>query len=158
MKSKLALALRVVLGLIFCYAAYTKLRQPWLVFAMSIDAYRVLPPSAVFAVARALPWFELVVGLLLLSGKFVKYAAIGSTVLLFAFYTLMIRAYIAGGGIDCGCFGVGETVSAVTLTRDGVLLACALALSFLAFRRAESTPSRRDALPQVAAPEFPPAR
>ncbi len=155
---KLSLALRILLGAIFCYAAYTKLRQPWLVFAMSIDAYRVLPPSAVFTVARILPWFELVVGLLLLSGKFLKYAALATTLLLLGFYVLMIRAYVAGGGIDCGCFGVGETVSAVTLTRDGVLLACALALSFLAFRQSESRPERRDILPPVAAPELPPAR
>ncbi len=158
MSSKLSVALRFFLGVVFCYAAYTKLRQPWLMFAMSIDAYRVLPASAVFAVARTLPWFELVIGLVLLSGKFLKYAALSSALLLAAFYTFMIRAYVAGGGIDCGCFGVGETVSAVTLTRDGVLLACALLLSFLAFRQTENKPSRLDTLRPIAAPGLPPTR
>jgi uncharacterized membrane protein YphA (DoxX/SURF4 family) len=157
MQAKLSIALRLFLGLIFCYAAYTKLRQPWLVFAMSIDAYRVLPAWAVFDVARTLPWFELAVGILLLSGKLLKYAAVSSSLLLAVFYALMIRAYIAGGGIDCGCFGVGETVSAVTLTRDGLLLACALGLSFLAFRTSGSKPSHQGILRPVAAPGLPPA-
>jgi hypothetical protein len=52
---------------------------------------------------------------------------------LIAFYALMLRAYHAGAGIDCGCFGVGEAVSMITLARDGILLASALILTFLTF-------------------------
>ena len=62
------LVLRLVLGAIFLYAAWTKLRQSYLIFAMSIDAYQLLPEWGVLAVARTLPWFELVVGILLLVG------------------------------------------------------------------------------------------
>lgn len=131
MAARLSLVLRIALGLLFCYAAYTKLRQPWLVFAMSIDAYRILPPWAVFSVARTLPWLELIVGVLLISGRFLRYAALVASLLLLIFYVAMIRAYAAGGGIDCGCFGVGEAVSAATLLRDGLLLACSLTLSWL---------------------------
>ena len=146
----LKLILRIALGLIFCYAAYTKLRQPWLVFAMSIDAYRMLPPWAVFTVARTLPWTELVIGILLISGRFLKYAAPAASVLLVVFYAAMIRAYAAGGGIDCGCFGVGEAVSPGTLVRDGVLLSCALALSLLEYR-----PLRLRASQPISAPGVP---
>ena len=144
--AKLALALRIALGLVFCYAAYTKLRQPWLVFAMSIDAYRVLPAWAVFTVARTLPWMELVVGLLLVAGVFLRYAAPAASILLMVFYGAMIHAYAAGGGVDCGCFGVGEAVSAATLLRDGVLLGGSLVLSVLALRRDGTRPARRDVL------------
>lgn len=153
MAAKLKIVLRVVLGLVFCYAAYTKLRQPWLVFAMSIDAYRLLPPWAVFAVARTLPWTELAIGILLLSGRFLKYAAPVASVLLVVFYAAMIRAYAAGGGIDCGCFGVGEAVSSVTLVRDGVLLSCSLALCFLEYR-----PLRPHASRPIVSPGVPLAR
>jgi uncharacterized membrane protein YphA (DoxX/SURF4 family) len=146
MRAKLALALRIALGLVFCYAAYTKLRQPWLVFAMSIDAYRVLPPWAVFTVARTLPWMELVIGLLLISGFLLRYAAPAATILLTVFYAAMIHAYAAGVGIDCGCFGVGEAVSATTLLRDGMLLGCSLALSIPALRRNGTATARRDVL------------
>ena len=37
------LLLRLMLAVVFLYAAWTKLRQPWLVFALSIDAYQLLP-------------------------------------------------------------------------------------------------------------------
>jgi len=89
---------------------------------------------------------ELVIGLLLVSGLFLRYAAPAATILLTLFYAAMIHAYAAGAGIDCGCFGVGETVSAATLLRDGVLLGCSLILSVLALRRKGSTLARRDVL------------
>jgi len=133
MSRKLAIALRTFLGIVFLYAAYTKLRQPWLVFAMSIDAYQLLPSWAVLTAARTLPAVELILGVLLLWGKFLRYAALALTVLLIGFYAAMIRAYQAGAGIDCGCFGVGEAVSMITLARDGVLLASSLILTYLVF-------------------------
>ncbi len=134
MRAWLILTLRVLLGAVFCYAAWTKLRQPWLLFAMSIDAYRLLPSWAVFAVARTLPWLELSVGALLLAGWLVRWSAPATTLLLALFYTAMFRAWGAGGGIDCGCFGVGEQVSPLTLTRDGALLAASITLTVLALR------------------------
>jgi uncharacterized membrane protein YphA (DoxX/SURF4 family) len=140
--SRLALALRLFLAAIFCYAAWTKLRQPWLVFAMSVDAYRLLPTWAVFAVARSLPWIELVMGLLLLAGLLSKYTAAAATGLLVLFWLAMLRAWSAGAGLDCGCFGVGESVSPLTLTRDAVLLGLSAALTFLLWRRPRPLPAR----------------
>jgi len=52
------LVLRIALGVVFVYAAWTKLRMPWELFAMSIDSYQVLPLKVVELVARTLPWFE----------------------------------------------------------------------------------------------------
>ena len=124
-------ALRLILGVVFAYAAYTKLRQDWLVFALSIDAYRLLPSWAVFAVARSLPWAELALAIGLLAGVGLRYVAAVTSLLLVGFYASMIYAFHAGAGIDCGCFGVGEPVSAWTLLRDGALLAMSLALTWL---------------------------
>ncbi len=135
MAARIRLALRLVLAFVFLYAAWSKLRQPWLVFAMSVDSYRILPAWMVFAVARTLPWLELLLGLLLLAGRYLRYAAPVCTLLLLVFYAAMVRAYLSGLGIDCGCFGVGEAVSPATLTRDGALLAGAAALWFLVYRR-----------------------
>ena len=131
---RLILALRLALGAIFVYAAWTKIRQPWLVFALSIDAYRLLPDWAVFTVARMLPWVELVLGLLLLSGFLRRIAAPAVALLLAGFYVAMIYAYASGAGIDCGCFGVGEAVSPRTLVRDGLMLAGAIVLTVCVFR------------------------
>src|SRR5579864_5341376 len=126
---RLMVILRLALGAVFVYAAYTKLRQPWLLFAMSIDAYQVLPEWAVLTLGRTIPWLELALGILLATGFGLRYAAAGASILLAAFFAIMLQAYIKGMGIDCGCFGLGEKISPLTLTRDGVFLAMAIVLA-----------------------------
>ncbi len=124
---------RVILGGVFLYAAYTKLIQPWTVFALAIDSYQLLPASAVLFVARWLPWFELALGLLLLTGFQLRYSATAASLLLAVFLGIMVRSYVKGLGIDCGCFGMGEALGPRTLIRDGVLTAFSIALAVLAF-------------------------
>jgi uncharacterized membrane protein YphA (DoxX/SURF4 family) len=125
---KVVLGLRLALGAVFVYAAYTKLRQSWLLFALSIDSYQLLPEWAVFALARTLPWFELALGVLLMTGVWLRYLSIAAAGILGLFFVVRVVSYFQGAGIDCGCFGVGEALSARTLVRDGVLLAAAAAL------------------------------
>jgi uncharacterized membrane protein YphA (DoxX/SURF4 family) len=138
MRARVALGLRLLLGAVFIYAAYSKLRQSWLLFALSIDSYQLLPEWAVYAVARTLPWLELALGVLLIAGVWLRYLAAVAAGILALFFTVMVVSYFRGAGIDCGCFGVGEPLSARTLVRDGVLLAAAFALVLLA--RARSNP------------------
>jgi uncharacterized membrane protein YphA (DoxX/SURF4 family) len=134
----LVIVLRLLLAGVFLFAAYTKLRQPWLLFAMSIDSYAILPEWAVLATARILPWAELLLGVVLLTGLWLRYAAIAATVILSIFLAAVLRSYIKGMAIDCGCFGVGEALSAKTLIRDGALIASAVALTILAMRGSNS--------------------
>ena len=136
MNRRITLALRVLLGAVFVYAAYTKLRQSWLLFALSIDSYQLLPEWAVFTLARTLPILELSLGLLLIAGIWLRYLSIAAAAILGVFFSVMVVSYFRGAGIDCGCFGVGEPLSAKTLTRDGVLLAAAIALVANTRRRA----------------------
>jgi uncharacterized membrane protein YphA (DoxX/SURF4 family) len=126
--------LRVALAFVFLYAAYTKLRQPWLLFAMSIDAYEILPEWASLTLGRTLPWLELVLGALLATGFGLRYAAAGATALLGLFFAVMLRSYAKGMKIDCACFGFGEPIGPVTLARDAILLALSISLTILAFR------------------------
>src|SRR2546422_241463 len=130
---RLRLVLRLLLAAVFLYAAWSKLRQPWLLFAISIDSYHVLPEWAALLVARALPWMELLLGLALAFGYALPYVALITSVQLLVFFSVMLRAYAKGLGIDCGCFGVGEALTARTLARDGALLACAILLTISAF-------------------------
>jgi len=120
---------------VFLYAAYTKLREPWLVFAMSIDAYQLLPQWAVLTLGRTIPWLELLLGLLLAMGIALRYTAAAAAILLGVFFGIMVHAYAQGLKIDCGCFGLGEPITARTLLRDGLLLAACLTLTFLAVRQ-----------------------
>jgi uncharacterized membrane protein YphA (DoxX/SURF4 family) len=128
------IAFRVFMGAVFVYAAYTKLRDPWMLFAMSIDAYGLLPQWAVLLVARTLPWFELALGIVLITGVCLRYASVAGAALLGSFFTIMLVSYLRGLQIDCGCFGPGEALGVKTLIRDGGLLAVAVALAVLSFR------------------------
>jgi hypothetical protein len=100
---------------------------------MSIDSYHVLPEWAVLLVARTLPWMELLLGLVLTFGYALPYVALITSIQLLVFFSVMLLAYAKGLGIDCGCFGVGEALTARTLARDGALLACAILLTISAF-------------------------
>ena len=143
---------RVALGIVFLYAAYTKLLQvqlspfhiqsrQWTLFALSIDSYQLLPEWAVVAVARTLPWLELLLGLLLIAGYQLPYVAGASSALLLVFFGVMVRSHLKGLGIDCGCFGVGEALSARTLVRDGLLVAVSIAITAGAFFTKRSKPA-----------------
>jgi uncharacterized membrane protein YphA (DoxX/SURF4 family) len=129
------IVLRLGLGAVFGYAAWIKLRQPWIVFAMSVDAYHVLPEWGTIAIARALPWLELLLAVLLVAGLWQRVVTPAASLLLAVFFGLMLRSYARGEGIDCGCFGPGEAISPITLLRDGGLLAASLILTVTAFRR-----------------------
>jgi hypothetical protein len=101
---------------------------------MSIDAYKVLPYGAVLVVARTLPWAEMLIGLALMAGRWLRVSASAASLLLLVFFALMVRAYVKGMQIDCGCFGLGDPISARTLVRDGGLLAGCLFLIWTSFR------------------------
>jgi uncharacterized membrane protein YphA (DoxX/SURF4 family) len=128
-------ALRIVLGAIFIYAGCVKLKEPWELFALNITQYNLLPLKAVEFVARTLPWFEVALGAMLLSGFWLRVSATLTSVLLLVFFGLMIRSYALGMKINCGCFGGDELISWKTMLRDGSMLAGSLALTAMAFLR-----------------------
>jgi hypothetical protein len=98
----------------------------------------VLPMWAVEILARTLPWFELLIGVLLIVGRWLRVSTLATSGLLLVFFGLMVRAHIKGMTIDCGCFGPGETISWKTLLRDGSMLAGSLVVTVAAFRNRSS--------------------
>src|SRR5215469_5488836 len=137
---------RVALAAIFIFAAYAKLKPQAAVswslnsmrvslsmFAMQVDSYQLLPPAIVSPAAHFLPPFELFIGLWLLSGIALRYSALVTSLLLGAFFSVMLRSYFLGLEINCGCFGPGERLGPMTLLRDGSLLALAIAVTVGAF-------------------------
>ena len=128
--------LRVALGSVFVYAAYTKLRTSFLLFAMAIDAYKVMPEWMAVGAAHVLPWVELAIGVALIAGVWLRITATGATALLAVFFTAMVHAYqpeAKEGQISCGCFGLGEPISGRTLMRDGALLTLSAILMIAAY-------------------------
>ena len=136
----LSLVLRLLLGGIFIYAAYAKLKDPWELYALAISSYEVLPLWAVELVARTLPWLELAIGVGLVIGIWLRVSATITSLLLIVFFTLMVRAFAKGMAINCGCFGgTGDIISKWTLLRDGSMLAGSLLLTSMAFWRHRRT-------------------
>jgi uncharacterized membrane protein YphA (DoxX/SURF4 family) len=132
---------RVALGFVFLYAAYAKLHfdGAWhlsdyhFFFAMMIDSYHVLPFWGVQGMAHVLPWFELALGALLVSGLGLRWVGAATTALLLVFIGAMVRAKILGLEINCGCFGNNEKLGALTILRDSSLLLLSLAVTIGAF-------------------------
>ncbi len=149
---------RLALAAIFIVAAYAKLKPqaavPWSgasiktalsLFAMQVDSYQLVPPQLVSPVAHLLPPFELFLGLWLLSGVFLRYSALVTTLLIAAFFATQVRTYRAGLEINCGCFGPGERLGPKTLLHDGAFLALALAITIGAFLQRRK--NRDDSVP-----------
>lgn len=154
--------LRLALGAIFIYAAWVKLRLPWQLFAMSIDSYQLLPAGPVEFLARTLPAFELLLGVVLMTGYWLRTTSAITSGLLIVFFSLIVNAAIKGQEISCGCFGPGETISWKTMLRDGAMLAGSLLLTALAFlRRRSPRPAPAalplDSTPPAPAPNLPPS-
>jgi uncharacterized membrane protein YphA (DoxX/SURF4 family) len=121
-------ACRIFLAAIFVYAGYTKLVNE-LQFAASISAYQLLPPSAIMWVVKLLPGFEVILGIIILLGIKLRYTASIAGLLLAFFIAVMLVTYLRGIEADCGCFGVGEKISPLTLVRDTLMVLPALFLA-----------------------------
>ena len=124
-----ALGARVVLGCIFIVASLDKIIHPEL-FARTVYNYQFVPEVAVNVVALWIPWLELVAGLFLLLGFWVR----GSVLLLIGLLLVFVGAlgFNLARGLDvaCGCFSTTskDPVTALTLVRDSVFLVVALYL------------------------------
>jgi uncharacterized membrane protein YphA (DoxX/SURF4 family) len=125
-----ALVVRIILGVVFIYSAWAKLSDSWRVFAMDIEGYKLINSITVIEIiARGLPWFELMLGIWLITGLWLRGSATVTALLMTGFLGLMIWAKIHNLQINCGCFGTGEKISWLTQLRDGSLLAAALLLA-----------------------------
>jgi uncharacterized membrane protein YphA (DoxX/SURF4 family) len=131
---QILLAIRVILGAVFVYGGYVKLRVPWALFGMAIDSYHLVPLRFIEPLARTIPWFEVALGLLLIFGWLLRISTAAVSLTLAIFFVAMLRAFLNHQQIDCGCFGPGDPISKWTLLRDGSLLAGALLLTWMAFR------------------------
>jgi uncharacterized membrane protein YphA (DoxX/SURF4 family) len=138
---------RIVLAAVFIYAGYAKLLRPDMtprpqmpiaisLFALQIDSYQILPPTAVLFVARTLPFAEIGLGLLLLIGWQLRIWATLMTLIIGGFFASVVRAYSMGLQINCGCFAKPEPLTGITVLRDGLLLLLAVLMTVFAYQEA----------------------
>lgn len=100
------LGLRLVLGVVFIYAAIDKIDKPE-GFAESIYNYRMMPDVTINLMAIVMPWLELVCGVLIITGLFVRGSALLIGFMLLVFIIAISFALVRGLDISCGCFKVG---------------------------------------------------
>jgi uncharacterized membrane protein YphA (DoxX/SURF4 family) len=100
----LTLAARIALGLVFIAAALPKIGDPP-GFAKAIWAYQLVPGPTLNPMALVLPWLELLCGLGLCLGVWLRVAATWAAMLLLAFGLALAINLARHHPVDCGCFG-----------------------------------------------------
>ena len=123
----LALLLRVVLAGVLVWAGAQKARNPQL-FALDLEAYRLLPPALILPIAYYLPWLEILTALALLIPRLRRSALWLAAILLTVFSLMLALAWSRGLQINCGCFGAaggGATDFLLAIGRNALLLVAA---------------------------------
>ena len=100
-------ALRLGLGGMFLYSAWSKIQDPGM-FQTMVDNYRMLPTyvTALFSVTMSMG--ELLVGAMFLFTKWTREAAFATAIMLAMFIVALTQAQIRGLDISCGCFSESE--------------------------------------------------
>ena len=115
--------LRLSLGGMFLYSAWSKVPDPWM-FQTIVDDYSLLPANMTALFAVTIPQVELLVVVMFILTKWTREAAFATTVILMMFLVALAQAQVRGLDISCGCFGEteGETHSVLhALIRDILL-------------------------------------
>ena len=135
----LLLAFRIVLAAVFIYAALQKAGKP-LLFADEMGMYDILRPGFIlYLIAIILPWIEMICGLALLTGIFMRGAALilaAMTLIFIIVISYRTVGIMAAEGtplrqiyFDCGC-GFGPTYAWKKLIEDTILLVFLVAVLF----------------------------
>jgi len=101
---KVTLGARLILGLVFIAAALPKLADPP-AFAKAIWAYELFPAWSLHPLALVLPWLELLCGLALCLGLWLRSATLWLGALLLSFCLALSINLARRHPVDCGCFG-----------------------------------------------------
>ena len=111
----------MIVGILFFYAGTIKISFPG-DFALSIQNYQIIPLPLTNLLAILIPWLEIICGLFLISGFMSRGSALILTILAFGFTVAMIRAWLMGLDIECGCFGKGSNIDLLNIGKNLLLL------------------------------------
>ena len=129
----IGLVCRLTLGGVLFVAGYLKVDKLE-VSQMAVRSYELLPIPIANFLGQTLPFFEVVIGLLLILGAATRAVADLGGFTMFIFIIAIGQDWARGLNIDCGCFGGGGTVAPgetrylQEILRDAGLVAMALFL------------------------------
>lgn len=107
---------RLIVGILFIVAGWSKLRAGKSLFLRTVLAYELLPRQLSLTLARSLPLIEIMIGSMLLLGLLIQPLAYLGLVLLIIFTGAVITALVQKKTISCGCFGPKEKVTPIRWT------------------------------------------
>lgn len=139
------LCARAVIGGLLAVSGFEKLVGPYQNFAYVIEQYRIVGTDDAVLIAQTLPWAELVVGVFLILGLWIRAAALGALAMFAVFLVVVGQALARRLPMDeCGCFG--ELVSIPPAGVFGMDLVIAAVLVAGLLRRPGFTARSVDAL------------
>jgi len=112
---QLSFIFRWVLGAIFIYASINKIEYP-AAFSEAISNYRLFPDVLINLLAIWLPWLELMTGLFLITGLWIKGNALILSILSSMFSIITGIAIFRGLDISCGCFSLMDDQKSIQWT------------------------------------------
>lgn len=122
----LLLSLRLVVGAWFVIWSFAKLRD-LSAFKDAIRRYALVPEWAVGILGLAVPTMELLVGLLLVSGAWVRASTLTAVVMVLTFSGAIFISLVRGRKVPCGCSGSKTSfVRPAHLARNAFLIAVVL--------------------------------
>lgn len=141
----ITLAARCILGGVLLVAGGLKAFSPS-ESASAVAAYKIVPTQIAHLAGYALPWLEIALGILLIIGVSVRFAAVTGGAVMLLFIAAIISVWARGVLIDCGCFGGGGAIDPskaaavhrayfLEILRDCGLALCATYLYFFPYGR-----------------------
>lgn len=131
------LILRYVLAGIFLLASYDKILHP-AEFASIVRDYKMIPEYTVNIVAILLPWLELMLGILLVLGRWLDGTFLLVNLLFFAFFGSLVLNKMRGIDVSCGCFSTAKESNANMawyIIRDGSFVVLGLVSTFIYWKQ-----------------------
>lgn len=132
MKPKLALLLRIILGGVFLFSAYTKFISPGLTEIILVDHGIVTARDTAALIVRLLIGFEFALGILLILPYSLKTIVIPASILFLIIFTgyLAYTGFILKDTQNCGCFGEMIKMSPIESIIKNIVLINLLVLLF----------------------------
>jgi uncharacterized membrane protein YphA (DoxX/SURF4 family) len=128
----LVLLTRIFVGLMFVVVSIEKIVEP-AAFAQSIANYNIFSFPVSLVLATIVPWLELVCGLCILFGLFLRGSSLLLSGMVAVFTIALLSALLRGLDIACGCFTQDPTVGKIggaKVIQNLSLLALSLYLYF----------------------------
>ncbi len=130
----ISIIVRFILGAIFIVAGIPKIMDAGS-FAGVVYNYHLLPDMLINIFAITLPWLEIIIGGMLITGIWMPGTVILYNLLMIAFITALTVNTARGLDISCGCFSSdpGDIIDVSTIFRDIIMLSASMYLAFVVF-------------------------